>query len=63
MPGIELSRSGMFAGTYMTDKSKQKSLHQWVPCNTVRPDGVEVQALTKEMIDEIVVSKYNNCRK
>ena len=26
---IELSHSGQFAGTYMTDKTKQHELHQW----------------------------------
>ncbi len=56
IPSLELSHSGMFAGTYMTDKSKQKSLHQWGPCDTVRPDGVQVKGMTKEMIDEIVAS-------
>lgn len=54
MPSIELSHSGMYAGTYMTDKAKQKSICQWGPSETVRPDGVAVRALTKEMIDEIV---------
>ncbi len=56
MPSLELSHSGMYAGTYMTDKSKQKSMNQWGPSDTVRPDGVEVKALTKEMIDDIVAS-------
>ena len=56
IPSIELSHSGMYAGTYMTDKNKQKSLHQWGPSDTVRPDGVQVQALTKEMIEEIIAS-------
>ena len=54
IPSLELSHSGMFAGTYMTDKSKQKSMAQWGPSDTVRADGVPVRALTKEMIDEIV---------
>ena len=54
MPSLELSHSGMFAGTYMTDKTKQKTMKQWGPMDTVRPDGVEVQGMTKEMIDEIV---------
>lgn len=54
IPSIELSHSGMFAGTYMTDKNKQKSMHQWGPCDTVRFDGVHVKALTKDMIEEIV---------
>lgn len=36
-----------------------KSMNQWGPSDTVRPDGVEVKALTKEMIDEIVTA-YGN---
>ncbi len=56
MPSLELSHSGMFAGTYMTDKTKQKSLSQWGPSETVRADGVAVRALTKEMIGEIAAS-------
>ncbi len=56
MPSLELSHSGMYAGTYMTDKTKQKEMHQWGPVDTVRPDGVKVKALTKDMIDDIVKS-------
>jgi 2,4-dienoyl-CoA reductase-like NADH-dependent reductase (Old Yellow Enzyme family)/thioredoxin reductase len=56
MPSLELSHSGMFAGTYMTDKSKQKTMNQWGPSDTVRADGVEVKGLTRELIDEIVKS-------
>lgn len=56
MPSLELSHSGMYAGTYMTDKGKQKSMNQWGPSDTVRPDGVEVKALSKEMIDDIVAA-------
>lgn len=56
MPSLELSHSGMYAGTYMTDKSKQKSMNQWGPSDTVRPDGVQVKALPKEMITEITES-------
>ena len=41
MPSLELSHSGMYAGTYMTDKNKQKSMNQWGPSDTVRPDGVD----------------------
>lgn len=59
IPSLELSHSGMYAGTYMTDKSRQKSMHQWGPSDTVRPDGVEVKALTKELIHEIVEA-YGN---
>ena len=54
IPSIELSHSGMYAGTYMTDKSRQQSMHQWGPSDTVRPDGVEVKALSAEMLAEIV---------
>lgn len=56
IPSIELSHSGMYAGTYMTDKNRQKSMHQWGPSDTVRPDGVEVKSLTKELIADIVTS-------
>lgn len=56
IPSLEFSHSGMFAGTYMTDKSKQKSLHQWGPCDTTRADGVPVKALTVEMIHEITAA-------
>ena len=54
MPSIELSHSGMYAGTYMTDKSKQKEMFQWGPSACTRPDGVEVHELTQEVIDDIV---------
>ncbi len=56
IPSLELSHSGMYAGTYMTDKTKQKSMHQWGPSDTIRPDGVPVKALTREMIKDIVNS-------
>lgn len=56
MPSLELSHSGMYAGTYMTDKTKQKSMNQWGASDVIRPDGVEVKALTKEMIADIVKS-------
>lgn len=56
IPCLELSHSGMFAGTYMTDKSKQKSLCQWSASACTRPDGVEVKAMDKAMIDEIVAA-------
>lgn len=54
IPSLELSHSGMYAGTYMTDKTRQHEMNQWGPSDTVRPDGVQVKALTKELIDEIV---------
>lgn len=56
MPSLELSHSGMFAGTYMTDKTRQKEMHQWGPSDTVRVDGVPVKALTKDLIDEIIAA-------
>lgn len=59
MPSLELSHSGMYAGTYMTDKNKQKSMNQWGPSDTIRPDGVKVKALTKEMMEEIATA-YGN---
>ena len=54
IPSLELSHSGMYAGTYMTDKTKQHEMNQWGPSDTVGPDGVKVKALSKEMIEEIV---------
>ena len=56
IPSIELSHSGMYAGTYMTDKTKQKEMCQWGPSACVRPDGVQVKELTHEMIADIVDS-------
>lgn len=54
MPSLEFSHSGMYAGTYMTDKDKQHSMNQWGPSAALRSDGVEVKKLTKEMIASIV---------
>lgn len=54
IPSLELSHSGQFAGTYMTDKSRQHGLCQWGPSEGMRPDGVPVKALTQELIDDIV---------
>lgn len=56
IPSIELSHSGMYSGTYMTDKSKRHGMAQWGPSACVRPDGVEVGALTKDMIAGIVAA-------
>lgn len=56
VPSLELSHSGMYAGTYMTDKSKQHNMHQWGPSDTIRPDGVPVKALTTDMLSDIVAS-------
>lgn len=51
---VELSHSGQYAGTYLTDKSKKRGLSQYGPSATVRPDGLEVEELSVEMIKEIV---------
>ena len=53
---LELSHSGMFAGTYMTDRNRQHSMNQWGPSDTVRTDGVLVKALSVEQIHEIVAA-------
>ena len=53
---LELSHSGMYAGTYMTDKARQHEMHQWGPSATVRPDGVEVRALSAEQLHEIAAA-------
>lgn len=56
IPSLELSHSGMYAGTYMTDKKRQKGLAQWGPSACVRPDGVPVGELTPDMIADIVAA-------
>ena len=56
VPSLELSHSGQFAGTYMTDKSRQHGMNQWGPSEGVRPDGVPVKALTHELIRDIVAA-------
>lgn len=60
IPSVELSHSGQYAGTYLTDKDKKHGLCQWGPSAGVRPDGMEVKALTEEMIADIVAA-YGNC--
>ncbi|AKA68243.1 FAD-dependent oxidoreductase [Clostridium scatologenes] len=57
---VELSHSGQYAGTYLTDKNKKQGLAQWGPSAGVRPDGREVKELTQELIDDIVAA-YGNC--
>ena len=56
IPSAELSHSGMFAGTYMTDKTKSHGLNQWSADEGARPDGVPYKAMSKEMIAEIVAA-------
>ena len=57
---VELSHSGQYAGTYLTDKGKKQGLAQYGPSAGVRPDGREVKELTKEQIDDIVAA-YGDC--
>lgn len=57
---VELSHSGQYAGTYLTDKDQKQGLCQWGPSATTRPDGMEVRELTQELIDDIVDS-YGKC--
>lgn len=54
IPSVELSHSGQYAGTYLVDKEKKKSLNQYGPSDWVRPDGIPVKALTAEQIEDII---------
>ena len=54
VPSIEFSHSGQYAGTYLTDRGKQKGICQWGPSDNVRPDGTPVKGLSKEQIADIV---------
>lgn len=56
IPSIELSHSGMYSGTYMTDKNKQHGMSQWGPSACIRSDGVLVGELTRDRIHEIVAA-------
>lgn len=56
IPSVELSHSGQYAGTYLTDKNKKSGLSQWGPSATTRPDGLEVAELTPELISDIVIA-------
>ncbi|MCQ2196218.1 MAG: NAD(P)/FAD-dependent oxidoreductase [Bacteroidaceae bacterium] len=60
VPSIELSHSGQYAGTYMSDKNKKASLCQWGPSDGTRPDGRPVKALSKEQIADIVKAYGEN---
>lgn len=57
---VELSHSGQYAGTYLTDKNKKQGLAQWGPSAGIRPDGLEIKELTQELIDDIVEA-YGSC--
>ncbi len=56
IPSLELSHSGQFAGTYMTDKDKKNTLCQYGVSTSVRADGMEIRELTKDQIQEIVAA-------
>lgn len=56
IPSLELSHSGQYAGTYMTDKDKKKTMCQYGVSPSVRADGLEIRELSKEQIDEIVAA-------
>lgn len=62
IPSVEFSHSGQYAGTYMQDKGKQSALCQWGPSEGTRPDGRPVQALTDDMIADIVSCYRENAR-
>jgi len=53
---VELSHSGQYAGTYLTDKNKQSGIVQWGPIDGTRPDGRPVKALSEEQIADIVAA-------
>jgi len=54
IPSLELSHSGQFSGTYMTDKNKKAALCQYGVSPFVRYDGLEIKELSREQIHEIV---------
>ena len=56
IPSVELTHSGQFAGTYMTDKEKKHGLGQWGVSASVREDGLEIKEMTSEIIESIVNS-------
>lgn len=56
VPGVELSHSGQYAGTYLIDKDRKHGLTQYGPSDWVRPDGMPVMALSPEQIDDIIHS-------
>lgn len=49
-PETDGSHSGMYAGTYMTDKSRQHAMHQWGASDCVRPDGVLCETEARKQI-------------
>ena len=53
---VELSHSGQFAGTYLTDKKRQKNMVQFGVSPGVRDDGFKIEPLNKDQIDSIINS-------
>ena len=53
---VELSHSGQYAGTYLTDKNKKEKIYQWGPSAGKRPDGRDVHELTEALIDDIIAA-------
>ena len=60
IPSVELSHSGQYAGTYLTDKGKKQGLAQYGPSEGIRHDGIEIKALPEELIRSIVEA-YGHC--
>jgi len=56
IPSLELSHSGQYAGTYMTDKDKKKTMCQYGVSPSIRADGLEIKELSQEQIDDIVAA-------
>ena len=56
VPSLELSHSGQFAGTYLTDKEKKGSLPQFGPVDTTRADGRPVKALSEQQLEDIIAA-------
>lgn len=53
---VELSHSGQYAGTYLTDKEKKGALPQFGAMDGTRPDGRPVKALSRAQLADIVAS-------
>ena len=51
---VELSHSGMYAATYVADKSIRNAMRFYGPSATTRMDGMPVTPLTRDQIHDIV---------
>ena len=54
IPSLELSHSGQYAGTYMTDKNKKATMCQYGVSPSIRADGMEIRELSADQIQDIV---------